>query len=173
MKRIGLAILALGLCACGASAQDNPATGSKPAPAPSSAPAKAPAKAAPKGASAAAQGQAAVPASAATTLKTQKDKLSYAIGMEMGKGLKAQGLDVDTSLVVQGLNDSLAEGKAQLTDDELKEIITGLQQQIREKQMKAIDAAAAENKKKGEAFMAENAKKGALSRFPMGCNTRF
>src|SRR5215472_13276689 len=158
MKRIGMALLALGLWACVASAQDTPATGSKPAQTPSSAPAKAPAKA-PK-TSAASQGQAAAPSAASgSSLKTQKDKLSYAIGMEMGKGLKTQGLDVDTALVLQGLTDSLTDAKTQLTEDELKQIITGLQQQIRDKQMKAIDAAAAENKKKGEAFLAENGKK--------------
>ncbi len=168
MKRIGIAILALGLLACVASAQDAPATGSKPAQTPS-APAKAPAKAPKPGVSAQSQGQAPVPAPASgAVLKTQKDKLSYAIGMEMGKGLKQQGLDVDSGLVTQGFNDALGDGKAQLSDDELKEIIAGLQQQIREKQMKAIDAAAAENKKKGEAFMAENAKKEGIVALPDG-----
>jgi len=167
MKRIGMALLALGLWACVASAQDTPATGSKPAQTPSSAPAKAPAKA-PK-TSAASQGQAAAPSAASgSSLKTQKDKLSYAIGMEMGKGLKTQGLDVDTALVLQGLTDSLTDAKTQLTEDELKQIITGLQQQIRDKQMKAIDAAAAENKKKGEAFLAENAKKEGVVALPDG-----
>jgi len=167
MKRIGTVVLALSLWACIASAQDNPATGSKPAQTPS-APSKAPAKAPKPAAQTPAQAQQTQVPASGTLLKTQKDKLSYAIGMEMGKGLKQQGLEVDSAMVIQGFNDSLADGKAQLSDDELKEIITGLQQQIRDKQMKAIDAAAAENKKKGEAFLAENAKKEGIVVLPDG-----
>ena len=168
MKRIGIAVLALGLFACVASAQDTPAAGSKPAQTPSSAATKAPAKAAKAAATAPAQAQQAQPSGSEKVLATPKDKLSYAIGMETGKGLKAQGLDVDPALVIQGLNDSLSGAKAMLSDDELNEIVKGLQQQIRDKQMKAIDAAAAENKKKGEAFLAENAKKEGVTVLPDG-----
>jgi FKBP-type peptidyl-prolyl cis-trans isomerase FklB len=168
MKRIGIAVLALGLWAGAASSQDAPAAGSKPAQTPSPAPAKAPAKAAKPAATVPAQTQQAQAPGSDKVLTTQKDKVSYAIGMETGKGLKAQGLDVDPALVVQGLTDSLSGAKAMLSDDELNEIVKGLQQQIREKQMKAIDAAAAENKKKGEAFLAENAKKDGVTVLPDG-----
>src|ERR1035437_944567 len=72
-------------------------------------------------------------------IKTQKDKVSYAIGMEMGKGVKAQGLDVD-----------------------LNTIITGLQEEIRQKQMQAMEQAAGDNRKQGEAFLAENTKKAGV-----------
>jgi FKBP-type peptidyl-prolyl cis-trans isomerase len=167
MKRIGIAVLALGLWACVASAQDTPAAGSKPAQAPLSAPAKAPAKAA-KPAAAPAQTSQSPAAGSAKVLLTQKEKLSYAIGMETAKGLKAQGLDVDPALVVQGFNDSLSGTQALLSDDELNEIVKGLQQQIREKQMKAVDAAAAQNKKEGEAFLAENGKKEGVTVLPDG-----
>jgi FKBP-type peptidyl-prolyl cis-trans isomerase len=127
MKRIGIAVLALGLLACSAGAQDAPAS-----------------------------------------LKTQKDKLSYAIGMEMGKGVKAQGLDVDPSLVSQGLKDAITGGKSLMSDDELQAVITALQDQMKQKQMQAMEAAAAENKKQGDAFLAQNGKKEGVVTLPSG-----
>jgi hypothetical protein len=143
MKRMGMFVLALGLLAFGANAQDAPA---KPATPPAKAPAKAPAA----GAQAPAAG---------SGFKTQKERVSYAIGLEMGKGVKTQGIDVDPSILSQGLKDSLSGAKPQLSDDEVKQIITDLQQQVRQKQMQIQEAAGAENKKKGDAFLAENSKK--------------
>ena len=62
--------------------------------------------------------------SPAPALKNQKEKLSYAIGMEMGKGVMAQGLDVDPGLVAQGLKDAISGGKALMSDDELRTVIS-------------------------------------------------
>jgi FKBP-type peptidyl-prolyl cis-trans isomerase FklB len=155
MKRMRMAILALGLFASGASAQQAPAKAPAAAP-----PAKAPAAAAPAPAAQA-------PASG-SAFKTQKEKLSYAIGMEMGKGVKTQGLDVDPSILEQGLKDALSGAKAQMTEDEIKQVITSLQQEIRQKQMQAQETAAAENKTKGEAYLAANAKKDGVVALPDG-----
>jgi len=150
MKRMGMAIFALGLFACSARAQQAPAK------APAAPPAKAPAAPA---------AQAPAPASA---FKTQKEKISYAIGMEMGKGVKTQGLDVDPSILEQGLKDALSGAKSQMSEDEIKQVITALQQDIRQKQMQVQEAAAAENKTKGEAFLAANAKKEGVVALPDG-----
>ncbi len=149
MKRMGMAVLALGLFACSASAQQAPA---KPPAAP---PAKAPAAA----------GQAPTMAPGFTT---QKEKLSYAIGMEMGKGVKAQGIDVDSTILMKGLKDALTDAKPQMSEAELKQVITALQQEMRQKQMQAEEAAAMENKTKGDAFLAANAKKDGVVALPDG-----
>jgi hypothetical protein len=42
-------------------------------------------------------------------LKTQKDKLGYAIGLDLGKSLKKNSIDVDTPVVMQGLRMALPE----------------------------------------------------------------
>lgn len=160
MKRMGMAILALGLMACGVRAQQAPAKApaAPPTKAPTAAPAQVPGTQAPAGQAPA----------AASPFKTQKEKLSYAIGMEMGKGVKAQGLDVDPSLLVQGLNDALSGGKSLMSEAELRQVISSLQQEIRQKQRQAEEAAAAENKAKGDAFLAENAKKDGVVALPDG-----
>ena len=96
---------------------------------------------------------------APAALKTQKEKLSYATGMEMGKGVKAQELDVDPELISRGLKDALSGGKPLMGDDELQTVIGALREEMKQKQMQAEEAAAEENRKQGEAFLAENGKK--------------
>jgi FKBP-type peptidyl-prolyl cis-trans isomerase FklB len=161
MKRMGMAVLALGLMACGVRAQQAPANApaAPPAKAPATGTAKAPATAPAK----APAGQA--PAAA---FKNQKEKLSYAIGMEMGKGVKTQGIDVDPALLTQGLNDALSGAKPKMSEEELKQVITALQQDLRQKQTAAQQTAGAENKAKGDAYLAENAKKDGVVALPDG-----
>jgi FKBP-type peptidyl-prolyl cis-trans isomerase FklB len=160
MKRMGMAVLALGLWACGVNAQDAPAK--PPAKAPAAPASKPPATSTAKPPAAAAQ------APAAGGLKTQKEKVSYAIGMEMGKGVKAQGIDVDPAILAQGLRDAVSGAKSQLSEDELKQVIGGLQAEMRQKQMQAMEMAASENKAKGDAYLAENGKKDGVVTLPDG-----
>ena len=158
MKRMGMAILALGLLACGVKAQQAPskAPATPPTKAPATAPGQAPA------------GQGSAAKAPAGPFKTEKEKLSYAIGMEMGKGVKSQGLDVDPALLSQGLNDAISGGKSLMSEDELRQVISSLQQQIRQKQAQAQEAAAAENKTKGDAYLAANGKKQGVVVLPDG-----
>ena len=61
-----------------------------------------------------------------------------------------------------------SDAKPQMSEDELRQVITALQQEIRQKQMQVQEAAAAENKTKGDAFLAENAKKEGMVVLPDG-----
>ena len=155
MKRMGMAILALGLMACGVRAQQAPAKtpAASPAKAPAAAPAQTPATQAP---------------APSSPFKTQKEKVSYAIGMEMGKGVKAQGIDVDPTILEQGLKDALSDADSKMSEAELRQVITALQQDIRQKQRQEEEAKAADNKAKGDAFLAENAKKDGVVALPDG-----
>jgi FKBP-type peptidyl-prolyl cis-trans isomerase FklB len=101
-------------------------------------------------------------------LKTQKDKLSYAIGLEMGQGVKDQGFDVDPELLARGVKDAIAGGKNLLTDEEFHAIIADVQETMKQKQMQAMEEEAENNKKLGEAFLAENTKKDGVVTLPSG-----
>jgi FKBP-type peptidyl-prolyl cis-trans isomerase FklB len=48
------------------------------------------------------------------TLKSQKEKMSYIIGMDIGKNLKNQSIDVDANVLAKGIKDALAGGKSLL-----------------------------------------------------------
>ncbi len=101
-------------------------------------------------------------------LKTQKDKLSYAIGMDMGGSLKRNAIDVDIDALVKGLKDALAGGKMMMTEQEQRETLMAFQKEFQAKQQEKMKALAEKNKKEGEAFLAENKKKPGVKTLPSG-----
>jgi FKBP-type peptidyl-prolyl cis-trans isomerase FklB len=101
-------------------------------------------------------------------LTTEKDKQSYAIGLNVGKSLHRDDIDVDPKIVLRGLQDAMADGKLLLTDDQIKTVMTDLQNQVRQKQEEKRQAMAESNKKDGAAFLAANATKPGVVTLPSG-----
>jgi FKBP-type peptidyl-prolyl cis-trans isomerase FklB len=99
---------------------------------------------------------------------TEKDKQSYAIGLNVGKSLHRDDIDVEPKFVLQGLQDALANGKVQLTDDQIKTVMTALQTQVRQKMEAKRLAQVETNKKAGTEFLAANAKKEGVVTLPSG-----
>ncbi len=81
-------------------------------------------------------------------LKSLKDKLGYSIGLELGKNMKKNAVEVDLNTVMQGIKDGYGGGNALLTEEQVKETYAEFQKERAEK-----------NKKEGEAFLAANKKK--------------
>src|SRR5256884_8435044 len=63
-------------------------------------------------------------------LNTQKEKLSYALGMNLGTNLHKQTVEVDPAIVLRGLKDALAAGKMLLTEEESRAALTQLQTEV-------------------------------------------
>jgi FKBP-type peptidyl-prolyl cis-trans isomerase len=101
-------------------------------------------------------------------LTTEKDKQSYAIGLNVGQSLHRDGIVVDPKIMVQGIQDAMAGGKVLLTDDEIKTVMTDLKNQVRQEQEAKRLAAAETNKKDGAAFLAVNATKPGVVTLPSG-----
>src|SRR6201987_1061866 len=101
-------------------------------------------------------------------LETQKDKASYAIGLNVGKNLHRDSVDVDPKILLQGLEDALAGGKTLLTDDEAKAALMALQEDVRQKQEEKRQALIQTNKEQGDAFLAANGKKEGVVTLPSG-----
>jgi FKBP-type peptidyl-prolyl cis-trans isomerase len=104
----------------------------------------------------------------AMELKTEKDKLSYAIGVNVGRGLRKDSVDIDANVLTQGLIDALSGGKTLITEDEAKALITAFQTDLRKKQDEAMQAAGEANKKLGEAYLAANKTKDGVVTLPSG-----
>jgi FKBP-type peptidyl-prolyl cis-trans isomerase FklB len=102
------------------------------------------------------------------TLKTQKDKASYAIGLNIGKSMHKDSVEVDTSILLRGLKDGLAGSKPLLTDDEARAAMVTLQTDLRKKQEEKMLVQGEANKKDGEAFLAENKTKDGVVTLPSG-----
>jgi FKBP-type peptidyl-prolyl cis-trans isomerase FklB len=129
-----------------AQAQQTPAASTPPAakaaPAPAGKPAQTPAA------------KAAAPAAA--TLTTDKEKDSYAVGLNIGRSLKRQPVDLDAPSVLRGVKDALADTKPLLTDAEIDTALKQLQGQVQQKQDAETAKAGEANMKEGEEFLAAN-----------------
>ena len=105
-------------------------------------------------------------------LTTQKDKASYAIGMNIGKSVaakfKSDSLDVNNAIFLRGMKDALAGGKMLLTDDEAKAVLDALQAEMRKTQEEKMAQAGDINKAKGDAFLAANKSKDGVVTLPSG-----
>jgi FKBP-type peptidyl-prolyl cis-trans isomerase len=96
-----------------------------------------------------------VSAQSPVTLKDQKDKVSYSIGLNIGNTLKQQSLDLNTDTLAAGIKDALAGGKTLLTEEQVKETLMAFQKEMMAKQMEK----GAKAKEDGDKFLAENKKK--------------
>lgn len=103
-----------------------------------------------------------------TAPTSQKDKVSYGIGVQVAKTLKNQGIDVNPDLLVKGIRDALSGQKLLMSDDDLNNTMAALQQEITQKQMQERAKQADDNKKAGDAFLADNAKKEGVVTLPSG-----
>ena len=102
------------------------------------------------------------------TLKTSKEKFSYALGMRMGASLHKQEVPVDANILARGVKDSLAGGKTLLTDQEAQAAIVEVQNDLRQKQQEKMQMEGAANKKEGDAFLAANKGKDGVVTLPSG-----
>lgn len=102
------------------------------------------------------------------SLKTQKDKVSYSIGLDIGGNLKNQSIEIDPKLLAQGIQDAVSGGKRLLTEEEVKGVMMAFQQEMQAKAATKAKEAGDKNLKEGSTFMAENKKKKGVTTLPSG-----
>lgn len=90
----------------------------------------------------------------AANFKDQKDKFSYAIGLNIGMNFKRQNIDVNTDMITTGVKDGLS-GKPQMTMDQIREVMMNFEKDMQTKQAEA----GKKNEADAEKFLADNKKK--------------
>ena len=88
-------------------------------------------------------------------LSSEKDKLSYSIGFQVGQNLKAQKMDINPNAIAAAIADVMADKESRLTHEQMQTVMMNLQKQ----KMEARKTQAEDSKKAGEAFLVENKKK--------------
>ncbi len=101
-------------------------------------------------------------------LKDQKEKASYAIGLNIGNDFKTQDVEVDPNILLKGMTDALSGTKPMLTEEQIQETLMQLQKDMVAKQETKAKEALEKNKAAGEAFLAENGKKEGVVTLPSG-----
>src|SRR6266478_6375762 len=103
--------------------------------------------------------QAAVAADDKPALKDEKEKVSYAIGMNVGNNLKRGGYEIDVEILAGAIRDMLAGTEPKLNETQAREALNGYQKELSAKRDEERKKSAEKNKKEGEAWLAENKKK--------------
>jgi len=99
---------------------------------------------------------------------TLEQKFSYVMGSNMARQTQSQDVDVDIDQFVQGFNAARKGEPLRYDEDQARHISMDFRHQLQQQQMAAREKAAAENKAKGEAFLAANAKKDGVVTLPSG-----
>jgi len=101
-------------------------------------------------------------------MDTQREKVSYCIGLEAGKNLKMQFGDIDITLLNQGFLDALTEIPPKLAQEEIKSILQALKQEMEKQRQNYLLELSEENKRTGELFLQENKEKEGIVVLPSG-----
>jgi FKBP-type peptidyl-prolyl cis-trans isomerase FklB len=98
--------------------------------------------------------------------KTTKEKASYALGLNIGKQLRQNNADIDPDIYIKAVKDTLAGAKPLMTDEQMREVLTTWQTELRTKSLE-------KNRKEGDDFLAANKKKEGIQVVPvqLGTNT--
>jgi len=90
----------------------------------------------------------------AAEIKSEEEKVSYIVGMQIAQQLKAQGIPVDEEALFAGIRDQLA-GEVKFDQAQISQVMQDFQQRQQQEQAQVGDR----NKEQGEAFLAANLKK--------------
>jgi len=92
-------------------------------------------------------------------LPTEKDQVSYMIGMAMAKQLTPMKDEVDVDTIAKAIKTSLSGGKLLLTEEQAQKIGESFGEKMQAKQIADMMAKAKKNAADGAAFLAANGKK--------------
>jgi|APGre2960657423_1045063.scaffolds.fasta_scaffold18178_3 FKBP-type peptidyl-prolyl cis-trans isomerase FklB len=96
------------------------------------------------------------------TLKDDKDKISYSIGLNIGRSMKSEGLPINPDALAAAMKDVFSGAKPLLTDEEVKVVMENFQKEMQAKQLKSREEGLGKNKAEGEKFLADNKKKAGV-----------
>jgi FKBP-type peptidyl-prolyl cis-trans isomerase len=101
-------------------------------------------------------------------IQDRKDKISYAFGMDLARDLKRQKNDLNVDLLMRALKDALADKPLLMTDDEVTATLKQLEAEQKQDYEHAKKMIAEKNRRAGESFFSENAKKEGVVTLPSG-----
>lgn len=101
-------------------------------------------------------------------LNTDMDKLSYSIGVDLGKNISKQGIEISVPAMAKGIQDGISNGPLLLTEQQMKDVLMKFQKDMMAKRTAQFDKKAEENKALGEKFLSENKTKEGVVTLPSG-----
>lgn len=112
------------------------------------------------------------PAVMAQDVTSDKGKLSYAVGWDIGEDIKRRGAEFDVETIIAAIRDTHAGKDPQVPNDQMVTMLSDLQQKVRQEQAEAFRKLAEENQQKSTEFLTGNAKKSGVVALPSGVQYR-
>ncbi len=103
---------------------------------------------------------------------SEKGKLSYALGYDLGRNASESGEQVDVNTVIKGLQDGYAKKQPSVPVEQLRTAVQNMQQRQQAKAKAEYDKAAVANKTKSTGFIASNKSKAGVKSLPSGVQYR-
>lgn len=100
--------------------------------------------------------------------KTQKEKVSYSIGADIGRNLKKQNIDINADMLARGMKDAFSGTTLAMSEKDMEATLTTFQQGMMAKMETQRKAVGEKNKKEGDAFLAANKNKEGVVTLPSG-----
>ncbi len=108
----------------------------------------------------------------AQDVTSEKGKLSYAIGWDIGEDIKRRGAEFDVETIIAAVRDSAAGKDPQVPAEEMVTMLTELQTKVRKERAEAFQKLSDENQIKSEEFLAANISKTGIVVLPSGIQYR-
>jgi FKBP-type peptidyl-prolyl cis-trans isomerase FklB len=108
----------------------------------------------------------------AQDLTSDKGKLSYAVGWDIGQDIQRRGAEFDVETIIAAIRDSAAGSDPQIPSEEMVAMLTELQKRVREEQIAALQKLAEENQAKADEFLNANLSKNGIVALPSGVQYR-
>jgi peptidylprolyl isomerase len=103
---------------------------------------------------------------------SEKGKLSYALGYDLGRNAVESGEQVDVNTIIKGLQDGYSKKQPSVPVDQLRTAVQNMQQRQQTKAKAEWDKAASTNKAKSDQFIAANKAKAGVKSLPSGVQYR-
>lgn len=109
----------------------------------------------------------------AVKLETRQDKISYSIGLNVGKNLHRDSIAISPEAFLRGVMDAkLDSSKHLMSDAEIQDTMKAFSHEMQTKAEERARVQASKNLAEGAAFLAENAKKPGVIVLPSGLQYR-
>ena len=101
-------------------------------------------------------------------LKTELDRISYALGTQIGQNFKKQGIEINPEQLMHGLTDVMKNKELVLSQDEIQQVMMSFQERMRAEQQQKQNAGGAINLAEGNSFLEKNKKNKGVIELPSG-----
>ncbi|MCK5000416.1 MAG: FKBP-type peptidyl-prolyl cis-trans isomerase [Anaerohalosphaera sp.] len=103
-----------------------------------------------------------------TSQKADMDKVSYCIGVDIGRSFMEQMIDIKIEALVKGITDAIKDQKLAMTDKEMQAVMKKFQTEMQTMMLKKVTVEKEKKMKDGAAFLEANKKKEGVVTLPSG-----